>query len=370
VGDGLWSTTTDVSVYKLSSPAVCLIDTPGINHTTKADAEILKSISDFILNMYVKTTWWQSIVVLTKGSYKRRIRLAGLFYFHSITDNRIGVSSGNNLYYIQELVGKDFKRVVVITTMWDQIDSENLGKTRETELVSHWKDMIIPGTSVRRFLRTRESALAILSPIFAESSRKPQGKPKQEKPKAQRKQQSPEQLKQEKLEAKRKQEALKAQQKQEKLEAKRKQEALKAQQKQEKLEEKRKQEALKAQQKQEKLEVQRKQKAPKAQQKQEKPEVQRKQKAPKAHPRQESSKAQRTPETPKAQPRQETVQLQSRQEIEVQRREEVIEVQPRQKTVEGQRGQEGPKAQRKPEAQQKSKNRESNQKSGSCCVIM
>ena len=55
------------------------------------------------------------------------------------------------------------KNVVLVTTMWDEVDEEE-GNSRENELTnSHWKTMIELGCRTSRFENNTESALDIVS---------------------------------------------------------------------------------------------------------------------------------------------------------------------------------------------------------------
>jgi HSP90 family molecular chaperone len=56
--------------------------------------------------------------------------------------------------------------------MWGDVDEET-GSKREQELKNvFWKSMVERGTSVRRFLHNRNSALDVLGPIFDEINKK------------------------------------------------------------------------------------------------------------------------------------------------------------------------------------------------------
>ena len=101
-------------------------------------------------------------------SYRREIRLTGLLYFHRISDNRMAGTPLKNLRMFENLCGEDFKGIILTTTMWSDVDEE-LGVERERELkTDYWKSMIERGSSVRRFLYTRQSAFEILAPIWGE----------------------------------------------------------------------------------------------------------------------------------------------------------------------------------------------------------
>src|SRR6266545_3316795 len=100
--------------------------------------------------------------------YKREIRLTGLLYFHRISDNRMAGTPLKNLRMFEKLCGEDFNGIVLTTTMWSEVDEES-GEERERELKDeYWKSMIERGSSVKRFLYTRQSALEMLTPILEE----------------------------------------------------------------------------------------------------------------------------------------------------------------------------------------------------------
>ena len=75
-------------------------------------------------------------------------------------------STLKNLRMLEKLTGSEFKKVILTTTMWDEVDEET-GERREAELKSvYWKSMIRRGSSTRRFTLTRNSALEIIAPLI------------------------------------------------------------------------------------------------------------------------------------------------------------------------------------------------------------
>lgn len=130
------------------SQIVYLIDTPGFDDTTRTDAEVLSEIA----------TW-------LGDSYKNKILLHGIIYLHRITDRRMQGGAWRNLLLFRELCGRHaLKKVVLVTTMWDQISLEE-GKTREQELLQkpeYWGTMIERGSMAYRHLHTQESAMTIV----------------------------------------------------------------------------------------------------------------------------------------------------------------------------------------------------------------
>ena len=100
--------------------------------------------------------------------YKKKIHLTALLYFHRITDNRIVGTPLKHFRVFEKLCGKDFKRIVLTTTMWDDVDPE-IGFRTEQELSDqYWSGMIKRGCRVSRFLRTMASAFQILGPLIDE----------------------------------------------------------------------------------------------------------------------------------------------------------------------------------------------------------
>jgi len=73
-----------------------------------------------------------------------------------------------NLNLFKELCGKDnFKNVVLVTTMWDQV-VEDVGLRHEQELQNNfWQSMIKLGSTTHRFHLTEESAWEIINTLSA-----------------------------------------------------------------------------------------------------------------------------------------------------------------------------------------------------------
>jgi len=94
------------------------------------------------------------------------MQIAGLLYFHRISDNRVAGSALRGLKYFEELCGEELNVVVFTTTMWDVV-LEKTGVEREKELMDkYWKPILDLGSSVKRFRRTQTSAFEVLGPIF------------------------------------------------------------------------------------------------------------------------------------------------------------------------------------------------------------
>ena len=67
----------------------------------------------------------------------------------------------------EELCGKNApQKVILTTTMWDEVDQET-GETREGELRSrYWRPMLQRNSTTNRFRRTRESAFTVIDPLI------------------------------------------------------------------------------------------------------------------------------------------------------------------------------------------------------------
>ncbi|KAI5987410.1 hypothetical protein F5J12DRAFT_728429 [Pisolithus orientalis] len=126
---------------------IVLVDTPGFDDTFMTDAQILRQIAHWL-----------------NATYKKNIKLSGVLYLHRISDNRVSGTPLRNYNMFRELCGKEnFKNVVLVTTMWDEV-TEEVGSARENELQSDfWRSMINLGSTIHRFDGTTESAWEIIS---------------------------------------------------------------------------------------------------------------------------------------------------------------------------------------------------------------
>ncbi|KIO01012.1 hypothetical protein M404DRAFT_40787, partial [Pisolithus tinctorius Marx 270] len=126
---------------------IVLVDTPGFDDTFMTDAQILREIAQWL-----------------NAAYKKNIKLSGVLYLHRISDNRVSGTPLRNYNMFMELCGKEnFKNIVLVTTMWDEV-TEEVGSARENELQSgFWQAMINLGSTIHRFDGTMESAWKIIS---------------------------------------------------------------------------------------------------------------------------------------------------------------------------------------------------------------
>jgi len=98
--------------------------------------------------------------------------VTGLLYFHRITDNRMAGEALRNFRLFESLCGEEFNKIVLATTMWDEVDGR-IGCNRENDLKnSYWEAMVERGSTIKRFLLTRPSAFDVLEPILREVSKR------------------------------------------------------------------------------------------------------------------------------------------------------------------------------------------------------
>ncbi|KAG6843240.1 hypothetical protein H0H87_006755, partial [Tephrocybe sp. NHM501043] len=162
---GLASGTSEIQEFSLYDPGfpahrIVLIDTPGFNNASMDDETVLGLL-----------THWQSQLVNRESSYsKTSTRLAGIIYLHDITQKRLS-RSGQYDKVFKQLCGTDnwALKVVLATTMWDEIPIQ-MGEARERDLrKEYWKLMLKSGSRVARFDGTRPSARELVIPFVAMS---------------------------------------------------------------------------------------------------------------------------------------------------------------------------------------------------------
>ncbi|KAF8065332.1 P-loop containing nucleoside triphosphate hydrolase protein [Lyophyllum atratum] len=151
VGNDLESKTKNVRHFGFLHPdfpgrRIMLVDTPGFDDTYLTDREILRRIAIWLAR-----------------SYNSKMKLAGLIYLHRITDNRMSGSAMQNVEMFKKLCGKDVsKKVVLITTMWDEV-SEVTGAQRERQIKDKfWKDILELGSRTVRFHLSQSAARDIV----------------------------------------------------------------------------------------------------------------------------------------------------------------------------------------------------------------
>jgi len=153
VGTGLRSCTSEIQVsppFLVDGHPVVLIDTPGFNDTVTDDADILKSISAFLAMVY-----------------EGEVKLAGVIYFHRVSDERWRRSDTRSLGWLKRICGEStLKNVVIVTNMWGNVTPET-GAAREQQLAAEFvKPVLDRGAQLHRHYDTTESTHQIIQSIL------------------------------------------------------------------------------------------------------------------------------------------------------------------------------------------------------------
>jgi len=129
---------------------VLLVDTPGFNDTLLDDADVLKNISAFLATVY-----------------EGEVRLAGVIYFHRISEERWRRSDTRSFGWLKRICGEaTLRNVVLITNMWGNVTPE-VGASREKQLATEFvKPALDKGAQLRRHYDTAESAHQIIREIL------------------------------------------------------------------------------------------------------------------------------------------------------------------------------------------------------------
>ena len=114
----------------------------------------------------VGSCYWHTFRLI---SYRRESRLAGVLYFHPISNIEMFRLSSMKSNYPKCLCQNELNRVTLTTTMWGSI-YERIGALNEDELKRLCKPLIDDGLSVKRFLNDSSSAFGILHPIVQAAS--------------------------------------------------------------------------------------------------------------------------------------------------------------------------------------------------------
>ena len=112
---------------------------------------------------------YPGVITLPISRYKRGTMLAGVLYFHRISDFRVGGTTRKNFGMFQELCGESsLHNVVIVTNMWGEVNPQR-GEKREAELMRSdifFKPFLEGGAQMTRHEDTVHSAEAILRLIL------------------------------------------------------------------------------------------------------------------------------------------------------------------------------------------------------------
>ncbi|KAF9058618.1 P-loop containing nucleoside triphosphate hydrolase protein, partial [Rhodocollybia butyracea] len=154
VGSNLHSETLDIQRVEFternSGRKVTLVDTPGFDDSDISDTDILKMITNFLLN-----------------EYDANRKLNGIVYLQRISDPRFGGQNKRTLRMFQKLCGTDtYRNIVVVTTFWDKV-SDQEGQARESQMKSSFfRELVDRGAAFMRHTRDLGTAQKVIDHIF------------------------------------------------------------------------------------------------------------------------------------------------------------------------------------------------------------
>ncbi|KAF5002779.1 hypothetical protein FDECE_10524 [Fusarium decemcellulare] len=137
--------------------SITVVDTPGFNDTQRSEADILAEITDYLTAQHISG-----------------LPLRGILYLHKITDNRVTGASKTSLQVLEDLVGDDaLKNVILVSTMWNMLRPQDRKRAaaREQELLDEfWGPMIEKGSYITQFDGTPDSAYALVFQLAGRES--------------------------------------------------------------------------------------------------------------------------------------------------------------------------------------------------------
>jgi hypothetical protein len=140
-----------VSIHTTSvlGRTVHLIDTPGFNDSRRSDGDTLQELA-----------YWLA------AAYERDIKLSGIIYLHCITNNRFQGSAVRALNAFKKMCGEEaFCGIVVATTMWDRVTTDELPKAERRHEELHARvneDIMRRGGKLTRLSAVEIDAARIL----------------------------------------------------------------------------------------------------------------------------------------------------------------------------------------------------------------
>jgi hypothetical protein len=150
--------TSRVSIHttKILGRTVHLLDTPGFNDSHRSDEETLQELA-----------YWLA------AAYERDVKLSGIVYLHCITNTRLQGSAARALDAFKKMCGDDaFGGVVVATTFWDTIPTDELTKAQNRHEELHGKirdDILRHGGRIVSLSAVEIDAMNILRHIVSKA---------------------------------------------------------------------------------------------------------------------------------------------------------------------------------------------------------
>lgn len=112
---------------------------------------------------------------LAKRGYLKKYQLDGLIMLHPITMNRVGGTERRRTRLLQKILGgKAYERIIIATTMWDDMKSEDAMQSRLDGRKAEggvWAELVGKGTKIVRHRNDQSSAHNIIREIIRKSDR-------------------------------------------------------------------------------------------------------------------------------------------------------------------------------------------------------
>jgi hypothetical protein len=156
--------TSEIETYQFTHRGrpITLVDTPGFDDSDSTDRDILMKLLKWL-----------------KDTQADGQKLSGILYLHRIDAPRMQGSSLRNFGTFKQLCGEGFyKNIMLGTTCWDLVDTNNIGNARELQLKEkggYWHTLLQRGSQIARVPKDRDLArdliwsLASHNPTFLES---------------------------------------------------------------------------------------------------------------------------------------------------------------------------------------------------------
>ncbi|KAH9829186.1 P-loop containing nucleoside triphosphate hydrolase protein, partial [Rhodofomes roseus] len=133
---------------KIDSKRVILIDTPGLDMTTKSTEEVVRLVNAYLTKMR-----------------KRGTTVHGTIYLHRISDNRMGHIALESLVAFQELCAQEaLTNIAIVLNMWEDV-CHNVRETRKDVLCTrkaYFKPIVDAGAVIFHHDRIASSARDII----------------------------------------------------------------------------------------------------------------------------------------------------------------------------------------------------------------
>ncbi|PPR01045.1 hypothetical protein CVT24_000579 [Panaeolus cyanescens] len=151
VGHGLETTTRKFSHVLCPSRTeqrIVLVDTPPFPLSMQDEVRIKK---------------WM------RKSLGKNMIFHSILYLHRITDNRLNEPPKVHFHTFETLAGGEFhSRVALVTTMWDTLRNQEVGKGREKEIMTgDWEELTRKGSLVLRHENSTDSAAEIIEQVIS-----------------------------------------------------------------------------------------------------------------------------------------------------------------------------------------------------------